>query len=66
MSIYQNINNKAMMLMSSYLDFCWIKRYLTIKFANTDGVPRYFKNFKKQYLKDIDELHHIWMTLALF
>ena len=27
-SIYQKINNKATMPMSSYLDFCWITRYL--------------------------------------
>ena len=28
MNAYQNIEKQAPMLMSSYLDFCWITRYL--------------------------------------
>ena len=31
LSIYQKINNKATIIMSSYFDFCWLTRYIVIQ-----------------------------------
>ena len=30
LSIYQKINNKATIIMSSYFDFCWLTRYIAM------------------------------------
>ena len=33
-SIYQKIDNKATMAMSSYFDFCWLRRYKTLHLSS--------------------------------